>query len=166
MKRMERLVPVRDGQRDFDFLFGTWKVRNRRLHQPLSGSREWYEFDGMAWERPLWGGNANVEEVDYASPLGRIQGMAVRVYDTAARTWSIYWATATSGLSSIATVGSFDESGVGEFFSDETFAGNAIVCRYRWTREGADSCRWEQAYSLDGGATWETNWTMDFRRAA
>jgi hypothetical protein len=25
--------------------------------------------------------------------------------------------------------------------------------------------RWEQAFSEDGGETWETNWVMDFARA-
>jgi hypothetical protein len=30
----------------------------------------------------------------------------------------------------------------------------------------ADAARWEQAFSDDGGATWETNWTMDFARVA
>jgi hypothetical protein len=25
--------------------------------------------------------------------------------------------------------------------------------------------RWEQAFSDDAGKSWETNWTMDFRRA-
>jgi hypothetical protein len=34
-----------------------------------------------------------------------------------------------------------------------------------WTSAGPDAARWEQAFSADGGKTWETNWIMDFTRS-
>jgi quinol monooxygenase YgiN len=34
--------------------------------------------------------------------------------------------------------------------------------RFRWTRLTSGSPRWEQAFSDDGGKSWEINWTMDF----
>jgi hypothetical protein len=37
--------------------------------------------------------------------------------------------------------------------------------RFLWTRTDTESPRWEQAFSDDGGRTWETNWEMDFTRA-
>ena len=159
-------MDLRDGQRDFDFLFGTWRVRHRRLRNPLSGTSEWYEFDGTSIERPLWGGNANVEEMDLNSPLGRFQAVALRLYDVQTRLWSIYWATDTNGLTTIPTVGSFDGNGVGTFYDDEIYDGKPIVCRFVWTHDGPtpQSCRWEQAFSPDGRKTWETNWTMTFER--
>ena len=160
------LAPSRDGMRDFDFLMGSWHVRCRRLRHPLRVSEEWYEFEGTSHNRALWDGAANVEEVDFASPLGRIRGMAVRVYDPATRMWSIYWGTSTAGLNVDPNVGSFDESGAGEFFSDELFEGTPIVSRYRWTHDGPNAARWEQAFSADGGMTWQINWIMDFTRAA
>jgi hypothetical protein len=43
-----------DGRHDFDFLHGSWRIHNRRLRQPLTGSTEWYEFEGSSIERPLW----------------------------------------------------------------------------------------------------------------
>jgi hypothetical protein len=30
---------------DFDFLVGGWKIRNRKLKEPLAGCDEWDEFD-------------------------------------------------------------------------------------------------------------------------
>jgi hypothetical protein len=156
----------RDGQGDFDFFMGTWTVQNRRLERPLSGSDRWYEFRGTAQARPVWGGAANVDEVDFDSPLGRIEGLTLRLYDQTERTWSLYWGTRKNGLSVIPNVGRFDDNGVGEFFDREEFEGKPIVCRYRWFGITPVSCRWEQAFSIDDGATWEVNWTMEFTRTA
>ena len=61
-------------------------------------------------------------------------------------------------------VGRFDGNGRGEFYDFEPFAGQHIFSRFIWTVTGADTCRWEQAFSADAGKTWETNWTMDFTR--
>src|SRR4051812_36785197 len=33
-------------RRDFDFVFGTWRARHRRLKERLANSREWVEFGG------------------------------------------------------------------------------------------------------------------------
>mgnify|MGYP001162076549 CR=1 FL=1 len=154
----------RDGQRDFDFFMGTWSVHNRRLERPLSGSWSWYEFGGTAIARPVWGGNANVDEVDFESPLGRIEGLTLRLYDQKTREWSLYWGTRARGLMPVPNVGAFDERGVGDFFSRELFEGRPIICRYRWCDVTPESCRWEQAFSADDGATWELNWTMQFTR--
>jgi hypothetical protein len=156
----------RDGQRDFDFLMGTWNVHNRRLDRPLSGSESWYEFGGILRASPVWGGNANLDEVDFDSPLGRIEGLTLRLYDEKTREWKLYWGTRSRGLIPLPNVGAFDEHGVGEFFCREDFEGRPIVCRYRWGDVTPESCRWEQAFSVDDGATWEVNWTMQFTRRA
>jgi hypothetical protein len=42
----------------------------------------------------------------------------------------------------------------------------AIRCRVVWTRLTRDALCWEQAYSADGGKTWETSWIMSFTRLA
>lgn len=162
---METQVLLRDGQRDFDFLFGKWRVRNRRLRNPLTGSGEWYEFDAAYTAQPLWAGKANQDEFIAETPLGRIEGLTLRLYDPQNGCWSLYWGTSKNGLTVVPNVGAFNEDGVGEFFSNEVFNGKAIVCRYRWTKEYGDGCRWEQAFSGDGGRTWETNWIMEFTRA-
>jgi hypothetical protein len=158
-------IRERDGQADFDFLIGSWMVRNRRLRRPLTGSDEWYEFDATAVARHLWGGHANVDEFEADSPTGHIQGMTLRLYDRNARQWSLYWANSAKGTLDRPTVGRFEE-GRGEFFDQDRIDGTTVLVRYVWSDITATSCRWEQAFSPDGGRTWETNWTMDFTRTS
>lgn len=155
---------TRDGQRDFDFFYGTWRVAHRRLRNPLTGSNAWYAFETSAVARPLWGGKGNIDELIGESPDGPFEGMTLRLYDRDSGLWSLYWATPQRGLITVPNVGAFDESGIGDFFSHEEFNGTPIVCRYRWTQEWNEGCRWEQAFSVDGGTTWETNWIMEFTR--
>jgi hypothetical protein len=151
----------RDGQHDFDFQFGSWKVHNRRLLHPLTGSSEWVEFDGTVVARPVWGGRANMDEFEADAPSGHIEGMTVRTYNAKSHEWSIYWANQRTGVVSLpATVGKFNDHGIGEFYDQEEFNGRTIFVRFIWTVQSAEQTRWEQAFSLDGGKTWETNWII------
>jgi len=153
-----------DGQRDFDFEFGRWKVHNRRLLHPLTGSNDWVEFDGTVVARPVWDGRANIDEFEADSPTGHIEGMTVRTYNVKSHQWSLYWANRTTGVFSLpATVGKFAD-GRGEFYDQEDYNGRNIFVRFLWTRVSTDTPHWEQAFSLDGGKTWETNWITDFTR--
>jgi hypothetical protein len=154
----------RDGQHDFDFWFGTWKAHNRRLLHPLSGLNDWVEFDARVVARPIWDGRANADEFEADSPSGHIEGMTVRTYNPKSHQWSIYWANQRNGVFSLpATVGEF-KNGRGEFYDQEDFNGKNIFVRYLWIANSKDSPRWEQAFSCDGGKTWETNWIATFTR--
>jgi hypothetical protein len=158
------IAPLHDGSHDFDFLHGRWKVHHRRLCHPLSGANEWYEFDGTAVERSLWDGQANIEELDAKLPGGRLRGLALRLYSPMSRQWAIHWSTADNGtLDQPMMVGDF-RNGCGKFYNQETFEDRSIFVRFIWTSLSRERCRWEQAYSADGGRTWETNWIMDFTR--
>ena len=159
-----RPAPSRaEGPADFDFILGSWTIKNRVLDKPLTGSSTWYEFDSTSVNRPVWGGTANVEEWDGTSPKGHIQGLAVRIYDPATKRWSIYWADRRTATMGAPVVGSFT-NGRGEFFSDGTFNGKPTRERVIWSRPTKETARWEQAISIDGGRTWETNWTMELTR--
>ncbi len=153
----------RDGQHDFDFYIGTWKIHNRRLLHPLTGSNTWVEFEAISVARAAWGGMANTDEYEADSPSGHIEGMTVRLYNPQTHQWSLYWANRTKGTMEIPTVGQF-RNGRGEFFDQEMFQGKSIFVRYVWSDIKPDSCRWEQAFSEDGGKTWETNWIMESER--
>lgn len=157
-------APLRDGAHDFDFLHGRWKVRNRRLKQPLTSSSEWYEFDAINIERPLWDGRANFEEYDGDSPQGRIRAVALRLYNPATKQWTIHWSNSANGTLDQPMTGSFRD-GRGEFYNQEEVGGRSIFVRFIWSPGDANHCRWEQAFSADGGRTWETNWIMELTRA-
>ena len=47
--------------------------------------------------------------------------------------------------------------------SDSPSNGLAMTCT--WSGITTPTPRWEQAFSDDDGATWETNWVMEFTRA-
>jgi hypothetical protein len=152
-----------DGRRDFDFFNGRWAVRHRRLEERLRGCDRWEEFEGTAVVWPLWGGRANVNEIEAETPSGPLLGLTVRLYEPASRQWRLYWATAMQGIFDQPMVGTFRD-GRGEFFNYELFEGQGTLVRYLWSEITPASCHWEQAFSPDGGRTWETNWVMDFIR--
>lgn len=153
----------RDGQKDFDFLFGRWTIRNRRLRERLAGSTQWDEFEGTSVAWPLWGGAGNVDEYEGHAPFGRIHGMTVRLYEPATGQWRLFWANRATGIFDAPMIGRFHE-GRGEFYNQELHQGQAVYARFIWSGITATACRWEQALSADGGTIWETNWTMDMTR--
>jgi hypothetical protein len=152
-----------DPRTDFDFIIGSWKVHNRRLRQRLKGSNSWEEFEGTAVARKIWGGAGNIDEYEAESPSGRIQGMTVRLYNPKSQQWSLYWANNANGVLETPMIGGFKD-GRGEFYDQEMFEGRSIYVRYIWSNITPDSARWEQAFSADGGKTWETNWIMELTR--
>jgi hypothetical protein len=147
----------RDGRRDFDFALGTWKTHLSRLRGPLTGSTTWIELDGTTTVRPIWGGDANLAELEIAGPDGLLRVLSLRLYDPQARQWSLNTANAAGGALGTPTIGEFS-GGRGEFYSHESFGGRMILVRNVWSEITPTSCRFEQAFSDDGGKTWEVNW--------
>ncbi|WP_294227376.1 DUF1579 domain-containing protein [uncultured Shimia sp.] len=150
---------------DFDFGFGKWRVSHRRLKERLVGCQEWEEFTGTSETRPVLGGNGNIEDNLLNLPSGPYRAIAIRDFDVTQKTWAIWWLSANNPHQlDKPVVGKFKD-GEGAFFADEMFNGEPVRVRFLWLRTDTSSPRWEQAMSNDGGATWETNWTMDFERA-
>ena len=156
------LKPLRDGQRDFDFLIGKWKYHLRRLENPLTGSTppKWIEFDGTGECRAIWNGKAQLDTLDVNGPSGHIEGLTLRLYNPESRQWSLYWSNAAKGTVDIPTVGSFAD-GRGEFYDQEAYKGRMIFVRYVWSGTTSKSPHFEQSFSGDGGRTWEVNWITD-----
>lgn len=149
---------------DFDFLFGDWTVHHRRLAKRLENSTEWIEFAGPATARKVLGGLGNFDEIAVNLPEDPYLGATLRLFNPETGNWSIHWMDSRHpGTLDPPMIGRF-ENGRGLFFGDDTFNGKPIRIRFIWTPLTQTSCRWEQAFSADGGATWETNWTMDFER--
>ena len=155
----------RDGQHDFDFEIGTWKTELKRRLRPLSGSEEWTQMRGTSVVRKVWGGKANLVELDVTGPTGRIEGLSLRLYNPQSRQWSLNCASSGDGTLVPPTIGEFRD-GRGEFYSQETYQGRVILVRFVITKVAADKYRFEQAFSDDGAKTWEVNWIAEDTRIA
>ena len=147
----------RDGSRDFDFEIGTWKTHLKRLLHPLTGSKEWGEYDGTTVVRKVWGGRANLVELKVQGKAGSFEGLNLRLYNPEAHQWSLNFARSDIGVFSQPTIGEF-KKGRGEFYDQEVVNGRAIWVRFVITPVNPDLCHFEQAFSDDGGNTWEVNW--------
>jgi hypothetical protein len=161
---MGNVVQAEAAARDFDFWMGRWNVHNRRLRKRLAGSDDWDEFESTVVARPILDGMGNEDEfrTDFD---GGFVGMSFRFFDPVRERWSIYWADSRrSGELDPPLFGRFSgETGV--FEGTDVFRGRPILVRFIWSGVTTPTPRWEQAFSDDGGATWETNWIMEFTRA-
>ena len=147
----------RDGQHDFDFNFGAWKTQLRRLSRPLTGSTTWVEYEGTTVVSKVWDGRANLVELKVSGPAGSIEGLSLRLYNPQSRQWSLNFANIKDGTLGAPTIGEFKD-GRGEFYNQETYNGRSIFVRFIITKLSPDSVKFEQAFSEDGGKTWEVNW--------
>jgi hypothetical protein len=154
-------VALRDGQHDFDFEVGSWKIHLKRRLKPLTGSNAWTEFDGTSVTRKVWDGRADIEEFVTDGPSGHIEGLTLRLYNPESHQWSLYWANSKAGvIGGPPNVGEF-KNGQGEFYCQDTFNGRMILIRYAWSDITPTTAHFEQAFSDDGGKTWEVNWITD-----
>jgi hypothetical protein len=158
--------PARDGSHDFDFLIGNWKAHVRRLPDRLVGSNNWIEYDGISNHKKLLDSNANFEEFEVDNPEKRlhIKAQTLRLYNPETRQWSIYSLDLDKGVLSVPPVVGEFNGNRGEFYDQEQYKGRAILVRYVWLNISPKSARMEQAFSADGGKSWETNWICELSR--
>ncbi|MEO7178856.1 MAG: hypothetical protein ABIW83_08430 [Allosphingosinicella sp.] len=146
-----------DGARDFDWEIGRWRTDLRRLRKPLTGSSEWVSYSGTTAVTKVWGGKANLVELDVEGPAGRLQALSLRLYNPETREWTLNFANGAGGTLGVPSVGAFRNSR-GEFYDQEAFGGRTVLVRFVISDIKPDSARFEQAFSADGGRSWETNW--------
>ena len=148
-------IPMdRDGQHDFDFEIGAWKTHLRRLANPLTGSTTWIEYEGTTVVRKVWNGKANMRNSRSIAHPVTFEGLSLRLYNPQSHQWSLNFANSNEGTMSQPTIGAFT-NGRGEFFDQETLNGRAILVRLVISDITPNSCHFEQAFSDDGGKTWE-----------
>lgn len=152
-----------DGQHDFDWELGNWTVKISRLQKPLTGSSVWTETSGTVVCRKIWDGKGNLAEVTVDAPSGRLEFLALRLYNPQSRQWTNTFSSVGSGVLGVPMYGEFKD-GRGEFYDREEYNGRTIMVRFIFTPLSADSGRSEQAFSDDGGKTWETNWINIYTR--
>ena len=153
-----------DGRADFDFFFGRWAVSHRRLRKRLAGDTNWDAFGGTCDTRPILGGLGNFDDNVIDLPGGSYRAATLRTFDPETRQWSIWWIDGRNPLTIDVPMRGTFAGGVGTFMCEDVFEGHPIQVRFLWSRITEESARWEQAFSADGGETWETNWIMDFAR--
>jgi len=149
--------------RDFSFQDGRWRVHHRQLRKRLEGSSEWIEFGGTTQAGPLMAGVAGYEDNVLDHPKGAYPAAGLRRLDPKTGLWSIWWWDGRLSEIDPPVTGRF-ENGVGTFFGDSELNGKPIRVRYIWDMPQAGVPHWQQAFSSDNGASWETNWYMEFRR--
>src|SRR5580704_5932745 len=155
----------RDGQHDFDFEIGSWKIHLKRRLNPLTGSDQWVEFDGTSVTRKIWDGRSQIEEFETDGSAGHIEGLTLRLYNPQSHQWSLYWANAKDGTVVAPQIGEF-RNGSGEFYGTDTFNGKSILIRFIWSNTTTNTPHFEQSFSVDGGKTWEVNWITDQTRVS
>lgn len=155
------------GLHDFDWLVGNWRVQHRRLKERLANNHEWQEFEGTCRNLPLMDGAGNVDDNRINLPGDHYRGVGLRSYDPKSGLWAIWWVDSRTphGAVDPPVRGKFVD-GVGTFYADDTLRGKPIRVRFTWSKITATTAHWEQAFSPDGGKTWEVNWTMEFQRVS
>jgi hypothetical protein len=156
-----QVVPTADpeppGQHDFDWQLGSWKVHMKRLQRPLTGSTTWTELDGKVIVRPIWNGRANLAEITSEGPTGKLEFLSLRLFNPKTRQWSLNFASSNGRELTAPMVGGFKD-GHGEFYDYEPVNDRMTLVRFTFGDITSGASRDEQAFSVDGGQTWETNW--------
>ena len=150
--------------RDWDWLTGNWDVWHKRLKERLAGSDDWAEFAGKSSFWHTLGGLGNVDDNLLYLPGGEYRGLSIRAFDPVTNNWSIWWIDGRqSGKLDPPVVGGF-KNDEGVFYGKDTFKGIPITVRFRWHEVRSQRPHWDQAFSKDGGKTWEINWRNYFTR--
>lgn len=152
------------GAGDFDFLHGAWRVHHRQRRERLAGCDEWIEFSGTMEADPILSGLGNFDRNVIDLPSGRYEASTLRLFHSDTGLWSLHWIDGRYSKFDPPLYGAFKD-GVGTFFGEDSFRGRSIQLRFLWERPTPTIARWKQAFSANGGATWETNWIMEFSRA-
>lgn len=153
---------------DFDFIFGRWAVRNRKLVDVADPDcTEWVEFDAESVVAPILSGWGHTDSMTVPAPSDGgepFEGFTLRLFDPADQTWRIWWSSSRApGVLDVPMVGRF-EDGRGVFLATDTIGGHRVDVRFEWVPDGPEGPRWQQHFSYDEGATWRLTWAMTFTR--
>jgi len=155
---------ARDGQHDFDFHLGNWKTHIRSLQHPLTGSTTWVEYNGTLVARKVWDGRAQLEELEADGSGRHIEDLLLFLYNPKTHQWSLNSAASEDGVIGQPMIGEF-KNGRGEFYDQEpAFHGRSVLVRQVWSDITPTSHHFEQAFSNDGGRTWEPNFVATLTR--
>lgn len=157
-----------NGREAFDFIFGRWMVRNRKLVDVADpGCEDGVEFEASSEAFPVLGGYGHVDRIFVEDPPcgDSFEGFTLRLFEPTTQTWKIWWSsTRAPGTLDPPLEGRF-EADHGVFECEDEIAGRSVVGRFEWLTANPEAPRWQQSFSYDGGQSWKLNWVMDLRRA-
>src|SRR5579864_8327625 len=151
------------GQHDFDFNLGIWHTQIQRIPDPLSSPAGSIEIQGTVSVRKVWGGRAQLEEIEADGPKGHWEALTLFLYDRQAHQWSQTFINSRLGVLVPPLIGSFNK-GRGELVSHDTFGDRWILVRGVWSDITPNSHRYEEMYSDDGGRTWKPAFIANLTR--
>lgn len=149
--------------RDFDFLYGAWKIQNKKLKSRLNNCDEWFEFKSECACGPILKGFANQDFFHARIDGEAFEATTIRLFNPKTRLWTIYWADSNNVVMDIPMVGSFDGD-VGIFLARDVWERAPIIVKFNWDKSDPENPAWSQAFSADEGKSWEWNWFMSFSR--
>jgi hypothetical protein len=156
---------LRDGSHDFDPMLGVWKTQIRRTADPFAHPEAVIEMSGIVTTRKVWGGRAQIEEIEVDTPTGHWEGMTLFLYDPQAHQWSQSFADSADGTLQRPTIGGF-ANGRGELYAQDKVNGRTILIRGLWSDITANAHRYEESLSDDGGKTWHIAFSAALTRIA
>ncbi len=111
-------------------------------------------------------GNLEAYETAEFPGIGAVHRARPAVVRARTDVWRIYWSsTAAPGKLDPPLVGGFDGPR-GTFLSRDVVRGTDVDVRFVWQHVDDTTATWEQAFSTDGGDTWDTNWVMEMTRTS
>jgi hypothetical protein len=153
----------RDGADDFNWEIDAWDT-HVRVRAPISESGAWTEFRGTSIVHALAHGRSNLVDLDVANGDRRIEGVSLRLYNPQTRQWSLNFASMRDGVLTPPVYGGF-ENERGVFYGQDIVEGRVVLVRFVISDVTANSARFVQSHSVDGGQTWIDNWiATDTRR--
>jgi hypothetical protein len=132
---------------DFDYLVGSWNIRNRTLKEPLVGSNKWDEFDATQEFRQILLGLGNFDIFHTEFDGKPFEGLTVRLFDPQTHLWTIYWADSNAVKLDSGKVGSFDGD-VGEFFGREVVANKDVIVKFHWDKRNPKAPIYSRRFPL------------------
>ncbi len=142
------------GEHDFDFNIGSWKTHIKYRRVSPAGAVDWVEMNGTVVVRKIWNGKGELEELEADGPAGHFEGATLFLFNPQSGQWSQTFANSNDGTLTAPLIGDF-KSGRGELYAQEAYHGKVVLLRGVWSAIAPNSHQFEEAFSEDGGKTWQ-----------
>ncbi len=157
------MTPITSSEKDYAFFMGSWKIRNRKLKSRFTNSNEWLEFDATEEVIKILNGMGYMGQYHTSFDGKPFEGVGIHLFDPNTKHWNNYWADGSSGIMAAPVVGFFEKN-IGTFYGKDMDGNKPVDVRFRWEVTNNDTHTWSQAFSVDAGKSWETNWYMYYSR--